>query len=761
MDLQTSGVVFVILLSSALGIQLDGHGYTGILIAINPAVPEDPALLQNITGMLNDASNYLYNAVGNRFYFKEVTILVPANWSGSYDKATTQRYDKAHVIIDEPNPGYGDEPYTLQYGQCGDEGQYIHLTPDFMLDDKHIKTYGERGRVFVHEWAHLRWGLYDEYSDEEPFYLSGEGKVEATRCSINLTGSYYLAVDKPCDITNGLPTSDCIFYVSEFCTAETHNAEAPNRQNQMCGNRAALDVILNSSVDAGVPEPSVLPRPRLNVTIVQRKNRVVCLTLDVSSSMDVVKQNDMDTRGDEIVILTDGEATDNIIDCRDKVLKSGVIVHTIALGPAADKTLNDMSNITGGQFFYAADSVDSNELADAFVSLTTSDGNLTHQTIQTVSLKIPGTAEVGEWHYSLFNEGSTQAMTITVTTHAARADVPPITVKAHMDQLFSDGSKAMMVYAAVTQKGVPVILADVTATLEPETGELVTLRMQDNGAGADAFRHDGIYSVYFTKMMSGRYSLKVKVQNNKDNATISTTHRHSGAMYIPGYVVNGQVVMNPPKPPVNHEPVEVGSFSRTATGESFVVALPPGSTGPPPFPPCKITDLKANLEGDNITLTWTAPGASYDQGTASHYHIHWSEDLALLRGNFNGTHLVNTSPQEAGSIEEHSFIPHNLNITNGTIIFIAVAAENVDSLRSEISNIVRVVNFIPVPPVPQTDLLGKPKSGQLRCSKEEVEESMAAADGDLCRDTPVGGIPEADIRFQRVKDLPYAFYLCT
>ncbi|XP_041913913.1 calcium-activated chloride channel regulator 1-like [Alosa sapidissima] len=865
MGLQTSGLFFVIFLSRTFGIQLDGHGYTGVLIAINPAVPEEPngqVLLMRIEDMIKDASLSLSKTAGNRFHFKEVTILIPSNWKTQkeYKKARTERYDKAHVIIDEPNRAYGDEPYTLQYGQCGDEGQYIHLTPNFLLDDNLV--YGERNKVFVHEWAHLRWGLYDEYSDEQPFYLSGQGEVEATRCSIKITGQQCgrseAGCKNPCDTDKktGLPTGDCIFLpdthtsaqesimaypslysVVDFCTTETHNAEAPNRQNQMCGNRAALDVILNSSVDAGVPEPSA-PFPTVYPTIwkVQRRTRVVCLVLDVSGSMqgprilllqqaatlflreiiedtaivgivkfqsiasiqksltlidseqtretlvkalpttasggtqicqginkalEVVKEDDQNTEGDELVLLTDGEANDNMQLCLETVKSSGATVHTIALGPNADQILQVMANKTGGIFYQSTDSIDSNALVDAFASLTTSDGNLTQQAIQlessgkttldwfngtfsvdltvgngtvitiiyeaspprisirspsgdmlsgsdfshdrptkTLSLKIAGTAEVGEWHYSLLNEGSTaQAMAITVTSRAARADVPPIIVKAHMNQKSSDGNKAMVVFASVTQKGVPVIMADVTATLVSDK-EAIQLQLEDKGTGADAVRHDGIYSKYFTQMKTGRYSLKVRVKN-KGKARIST-HRYSGAPYIPGYVVNGLVVLNPPKPPVNHEPVEVGSFSRTATGESFVVELPPGSTGPPPFPPCKITDLKAKLEGDNVTLTWTAPGDSYDQGTASVYHIHWSEDLGLLRRDFNETPAVNTSalsPQEAGSIEEYSFSSYYFNITNGTSVFFAIAAENAKFVPSEMSNIARVVKY--QPPVPQ------------------------------------------------------------
>lgn len=41
----------------------------------------------------------------------------------------------------------------------------------------------------------------------------------------------------------------------------------------------------------------------------------------------------------------------------------------------------------------------------------------------------------------------------------------------------------------------------------------------------------------------------------------------------------------------------------------------PKSPVPDLFPPCKITDLKAGIQGDNlINLTWTAPGDDYDHG---------------------------------------------------------------------------------------------------------------------------------------------------
>lgn len=41
--------------------------------------------------------------------------------------------------------------------------------------------YFPTGRLFVHEWAHLRWGVFDEYNDDEPFYSANTKKIEATR----------------------------------------------------------------------------------------------------------------------------------------------------------------------------------------------------------------------------------------------------------------------------------------------------------------------------------------------------------------------------------------------------------------------------------------------------------------------------------------------------------------------------------------------------------------------------------------------------
>lgn len=63
--------------------------------------------------------------------------------------------------------------------------------------------------------------------------------------------------------------------------------------------------------------------------------------------LQVLKGDDGSTVGDEIILLTDGEATDpDLNDCKAAVENSRARVHTIALGAAADKTLQDFATIT-------------------------------------------------------------------------------------------------------------------------------------------------------------------------------------------------------------------------------------------------------------------------------------------------------------------------------------------------------------------------------------------------------------------------------
>lgn len=62
--------------------------------------------------------------------------------------------------------------------------------------------------------------------------------------------------------------------------------------------------------------------------------------------MQIIKNQISVTYGSEIVLLTDGEDS-GMAACLNEVKQSGAIIHTIALGKAAAKELEEFSTITG------------------------------------------------------------------------------------------------------------------------------------------------------------------------------------------------------------------------------------------------------------------------------------------------------------------------------------------------------------------------------------------------------------------------------
>ncbi|KAM9468703.1 calcium-activated chloride channel regulator 1-like [Clarias gariepinus] len=776
--------------------------------------------------MIISGSKYLFEALDHKLFIKEVKILVPPTWTTeNYEKAGTESFNKGRIRIDSPNPHFGDEPYTHQTQGCGKEAEYIHFTPNFLLNDSFIKPYGPRGKVFLHEWAHLR-------------------------CADKISGKLIEIINQvpqPCQTDeDGKPTSSCVFIPDEvqytyasimymqsiksvkaFCKEEDHNYEAPNEQNKKCA-KATSTVIFQDSVDKNAllilkPLQSAPPAPKFQV--IQREHRVVCLILDVSGSMggsriklqhQVAKlflnqiideqqfvalvtfsseaqilspltlidgQASRDslvnklpttasggtsickglkkgfealqiphgkTKGKEIIFLTDGEASDNVQDCFQEAVQSGAIIHTIAFGPRADKVLKTMADQTEGVFRVASETISSNELMDAFFSMTLFDGNPITQPVQhestgrnvadwfngtvpidwtagkhttftviyeksaptvyiqspsgmiydqrnttdtakTITLTVPGTAEPGDWKYSFLNrERAAQQMSLTAMSRAAGEDLPPVTVTAKMSQQLSDSTKPMIVLAEVSQNYVPVLGVSVWATLESDTGHSEKLELLDNGKGADAFKDDGVYSSYFIKFKRGRYSLKVRVESQHEGVHFHLP-RHSGALYVPGYIVDGEVVLNPPKPAVNVKTEDNSKFTRVVTGASFVVE----KDAPLNFPPNKIVDVIAVIRENTVFLNWTAPGEDCDQGTAQSYEIRWSKDFKMLQHNFSSTNLLNTSalqPQESGSAEQHSF-QLNSTIKNGTMLFFAVWTFDKQSAKSEVSNIAHATKY--------------------------------------------------------------------
>ena len=60
--------------------------------------------------------------------FNNVYILVPASWSqipGA--ESASEVHEDAEIRVDLTHTLHGDSPFTLQTGECGEQGEYIQV----------------------------------------------------------------------------------------------------------------------------------------------------------------------------------------------------------------------------------------------------------------------------------------------------------------------------------------------------------------------------------------------------------------------------------------------------------------------------------------------------------------------------------------------------------------------------------------------------------------------------------------------------------
>ncbi|KAG9483192.1 hypothetical protein GDO78_009247 [Eleutherodactylus coqui] len=793
-------------------------------IAVHSSCPQFYTICFCFQDMVSEASFYLFNATKRRFFYREVKILIPNTWkSFNFQRPRYEVHQKASVIISSPNLNYGNDPYTLHYKGCGSRGGYIHFTPEFLLDDELLPVYGPKGKVFLHEWAHFQWGVFDEYNYEKPFFVSVDDKIKATRCPSEMAGMYICkkrsCSDGQCiiDPQTGNLEEGCMFLVNraqeaktsimymqslssivEFCSERDHDKEAPNMQNKICSYRSTWDVIENSTdfKTTGPMSGTELPPPP-SFILLQSRVRVICLVLDVSDNMamgqqfhrlrqaaaiflhqlvelgshvgivtfnettevksplrhivsdevrwtlasslperfgggmsicegisaglQVIKGLDGITEGSEIILAVSGRDS-NLQTCLSKVSESGSVVHTIAIGSNADPELESLATSTGGKMFFTSTNNDSDNLigafteifpissdtTDTFIKITSvqtriqvdgrlsgsvimdktvgndtvfiitwqaddppnvtiqdplgysyTNENFDHDIISQVSyLKVPGTSQVGFWTYTITNSlNNSQVLGILVISRPSSHTTHPVTITGEWIDEGITSPQPVTVYAELKQGHRAVLGATVTAVIEPESGEPIIVTLNDSGA--------------------------VPALNNR-------------AMYVPGYIENGTINMNPPKPLISSGVLSsnesfsrihfLGSFKVTNVSENTVIK--------DVFPPCKIVDLEARLENDHAVLSWTAPGDDYDQGSASSYEIRMSSNPLDLRQQFSGAVFINASslqPKTAGSRETFSFKLNNMTGDKGVITYIAIRSTDQVSQQSEISNLVHVL----------------------------------------------------------------------
>ncbi|XP_050731210.1 calcium-activated chloride channel regulator 1-like [Eriocheir sinensis] len=300
--------------------KLVGNGYEGVVVGVSQEVNEEdgPALVEALKEVFEEASRRLYRASDKRAFFRSLSILIPRDWTSvnTTYPAGGESYEGSDIRVDQPNPTYHNQPYTVQSGGCGDPGQYIHLTPDYLLNNEEAWWYGPRGKAVLLEWAKYRWGVFDELGyPGDPlfplFHTAKEGRVFPTHCANQLVRGRM--IDKKgrtaCGVTRtGAPDKDCRFVpyseqsatssllsypllksdqLVDFCggTGREHDPDAPTKQNAFCDKRPAWDIIgAHADFRDGNNPPTESFGP-MTVRIVQQADAHYALVLDYSGSM--------------------------------------------------------------------------------------------------------------------------------------------------------------------------------------------------------------------------------------------------------------------------------------------------------------------------------------------------------------------------------------------------------------------------------------------------------------------------------------------
>ena len=263
-------------------------------------------------------------------HLNTVTILIPSSWSSVPDTQPGQSvHEDAEIRVEPSSPLYGDSPFTVQTGDCGDQGEFIQVSDLFLT--QHVpdpaSVFGPPGQVFVYEWSRLRYGVFSEHGyPGDPLYpmfyhkqswtASGPvTEVKPNLCTnVEPEGSQSSISGGPCqpDPTTGLPGSDCYFTASgpntlqssimalpylpgtdQWCdTTEdrVHDAELPTKHNVMCGGLSVMEVVQQHPdfahfVEGEGADNETDTTPHFTIIRPDQANNPFVFVLDYSGSM--------------------------------------------------------------------------------------------------------------------------------------------------------------------------------------------------------------------------------------------------------------------------------------------------------------------------------------------------------------------------------------------------------------------------------------------------------------------------------------------
>ncbi|XP_078324950.1 calcium-activated chloride channel regulator 3A-1-like isoform X2 [Crassostrea virginica] len=276
-------------LESQSHIKISNNGYQLLVVAVHDSVPDDPALLQKLKGVITKASKVLYTATRKRAYFQKVFFLLPNSWANKpeYKPSTSVSISGADIIFSAPRATRRSFSYTRSYAGCGQPGFHVQLLTD-VLSNSHPLAQSTPEKYLVHEFATLRYGVFQEYPSpgENQFYFSTTfGRLDPVRCTVGLrgiiknaqgfclftsidpdTGEFppgcaYIPYPYRAAGTASMMDHQYVREIQDFCDDDhtqghySHNVEPPNRHNRLCSHRSTWDVISNTPDFQGNANP--------------------------------------------------------------------------------------------------------------------------------------------------------------------------------------------------------------------------------------------------------------------------------------------------------------------------------------------------------------------------------------------------------------------------------------------------------------------------------------------------------------------------
>ena len=88
-------------------------------------------------------------------HIKSATVQVPDFWPVEANQSFVDLSEEKSIRVDANNPIHGVNPYTPQH-ECGEHGEYIHVTPYYLLNL-------HSPEMFVKMFAEFRFGAHSNH----------------------------------------------------------------------------------------------------------------------------------------------------------------------------------------------------------------------------------------------------------------------------------------------------------------------------------------------------------------------------------------------------------------------------------------------------------------------------------------------------------------------------------------------------------------------------------------------------------------------